>query len=199
MPILDEATADRVKGHLAYLRRPVELIATLDERIRSEQLRCLVEEIALLSDRVTARFDGGEARRPSLAIRADEGRPRVIFAGLPVSHEFSSLMLALLHLGGHPPREEEKLLEAVRNLDREYRFETYFQLSCQICPDVVQALNIMASLNPKVSHVAIDGVLFKPEAEARNVSAVPIIFLNGEPFGQGPMNLARIMAMLAEA
>ena len=105
----------------------------------------------------------------------------------------------MLHLGGHPPREEEELLEAARRLDGEYRFETFFQLSCQICPDVVQALNIIASLNPNVSHVAIDGALFKPESEARNVSAVPMVFLNGEPFGQGPIDLARIMAKLTEA
>lgn len=194
--MLDAATTAQLKTYLANLRRPIELVASLDDSAKASEMRGLVSDIAALSDLVTARFDGDDARRPSFAIRADDGRAEAVFAGLPMGHEFTSLVLALLHVGGHPPKEDAELLDAVRALQGEFRFETFFSLSCQNCPDVVQALNIMAALNPGVSHVAIDGALFQDEVERRQVMAVPAVFLNGEPFGQGRMDLAQIMAKL---
>jgi alkyl hydroperoxide reductase subunit F len=196
MPVLDAPTTAQLKGLLVNLRRPIELVASLDESAKSADMRSLVEEIAALSDKVTARFDGTDERRPSFAIEADQGRSRVVFAGLPLGHEFTSLILALLHVGGHPPKEEADLLDTVRGLEGPLHFETFFSLSCQNCPDVVQALNIMAALNPNVTHVAIDGGLFQDEVERRKIMAVPTVFLNGEPFGQGRMDLAEIVAKL---
>jgi alkyl hydroperoxide reductase subunit F len=99
-------------------------------------------------------------------------------------------------MGGHPPKEETELLDSVKALEGTFKFETFFSLSCQNCPDVIQAINIMAALNPGVSHVAIDGALFREEVEARKVMAVPAVYLNGEPFGQGRMDLSQIMAKL---
>src|SRR3546814_19501392 len=122
-------------------------------------MRALVEEVAAQSDLVTARFDGDDARRPSFAIRGAERRAEAVFAGLPMGHEFTSLILALLHVGGHPPKEDAELLDAVRALDREIAFETFFSLSCNNLPDVVQALNIMAALHTKIRHT--------PTADAR--------------------------------
>ncbi len=194
--MLDAATTTQLKTYLGNLRRPIELVASLGDDAKSSEMRQLVEEIAAASDKVTARFDGTDARRPSFAIRADGGKAEAVFAGLPLGHEFTSLILALLHVGGHPPKEEAELLDTVRGLEGDYRFETFFSLSCQNCPDVVQALNIMAALNPNVHHVAIDGALFQGEVEARKVMAVPAVFLNGEPFGQGRMDLAQIVAKL---
>ncbi|WP_374528655.1 alkyl hydroperoxide reductase subunit F [Novosphingobium sp.] len=194
--MLDAATTAQLKTYLGNLRRPIELVASLDDSAKSAEMRELVSEIAAQSDLVTARFDGTDARRPSFAIRADEGRAEAVFAGLPMGHEFTSLILALLHVGGHPPKEEADLLDAVRALEGEFHFETFFSLTCQNCPDVVQALNIMAALNPGVTHVAIDGALFQDEVERRKVMAVPMVFLNGEVFGQGRMDLAQIMAKL---
>jgi len=196
MPVLDAPTTAQLKGLLVNLRRPIELVASLDESAKSVDMRSLVEEIAALSDKVTARFDGTDERRPSFAIEADQGRSRVVFAGLPLGHEFTSLILALLHVGGHPPKEEADLLDTVRGLEGPLHFETFFSLSCQNCPDVVQALNIMAALNPNVTHVAIDGGLFQDEVERRKIMAVPTVFLNGEPFGQGRMDLAEIVSKI---
>lgn len=200
MPILDANTTAQLKTYLGNLRRPIELVASLDNSPKSAEMRSLVEEVAAQSDLVTARFDGDDARRPSFAIRADEGRAEAVFAGLPMGHEFTSLILALLHVGGHPPKEDAELLDAVRALAKddggEFVFESFFSLTCQNCPDVVQALNIMAALNPHVRHVAIDGALYQDEVERRQVMAVPAVYLNGEPFGQGRMDLAQIMAKL---
>jgi alkyl hydroperoxide reductase subunit F len=144
---------------------------------------------------VSARFDGTDARKPSFAIRADEGRAEAVFAGLPMGHEFTSLILALLHVGGHPPKEDADLLDQGARWKGRH-FETFFSLTCQNCPDVVQALNIMAALNPNVTHVAIDGAVFQDEVERRKIMAVPTVFLNGEPFGSGRMDLAQIVAKL---
>ena len=196
MPMLDANTTAQLKSYLGNLRRPIELVASLDASPKSAEMRSLVEEVAAQSDLVTARFDGDDARRPSFAIRADEGRAEAVFAGLPMGHEFTSLILALLHVGGHPPKEEAELLDAVRALEGDFTFETFFSLSCQNCPDVVQALNIMAALNPNIRHTAIDGAMFQDEVERRQVMAVPAVFLNGEPFGQGRMDLAQIVAKL---
>ncbi len=196
MPMLDANTTAQLKTYLGNLRRPIELVASLDSSPKSGETRALVEEVAAQSDLVTARFDGDDARRPSFAIRGDEGRAEAVFAGLPMGHEFTSLILALLHVGGHPPKEDAELLDAVRGLEGDFTFETFFSLSCQNCPDVVQALNIMAALNPNIRHTAIDGALFQDEVERRKVMAVPAVFLNGEPFGQGRMDLAQIVAKL---
>ena len=200
MPMLDANTTAQLKSYLGNLRRPIELVASLDASPKSAEMRALVEEVAAQSDLVTARFDGDDARRPSFAIRADEGRAEAVFAGLPMGHEFTSLILALLHVGGHPPKEEAELLDAVRGLAKDdggdLVFETFFSLSCQNCHDVVQALNIMAALGPNIRHTAIDGALFQDEVERRKVMAVPAVFLNGEPFGQGRMDLAQIVAKL---
>ncbi len=118
------------------------------------------------------------------------------FAGLPMGHEFTSLVLALLQVGGHPPKAGAAVLETVRALDGDFRFETYFSQSCQNCPDVVQALNLMAVLNPNVRHVAIDGADFPAEVEARQIMSVPAIYLNGKPFAQGRMTLEEVVAKL---
>ncbi|MFZ1478007.1 MAG: thioredoxin family protein, partial [Sphingorhabdus sp.] len=194
--MLDAATTTQLKSYLANLRTSVELVATLDDSAKSAEMRALVEAVAAQSELVSARYDGNAARVPSFAIRRADGTAETHFAGIPLGHEFTSLVLALLHMGGHPPKEEADLLDSVKALEGDFRFETFFSLSCQNCPDVVQAINIMAALNPNVHHVAIDGALFREEVETRKVMAVPAVYLNGEPFGQGRMDLAQIMAKL---
>ena len=194
--MLDAATTAQLKTYLANLRTPVELVATLDDSPKSAEMRALVQSVVEQSPLLSARFDGQADRTPSFAIRRADGTAETHFAGLPLGHEFTSLVLALLHMGGHPPKEEAELLDSVRALESVFKFETFFSLSCQNCPDVIQAINVMAALNPGVSHVAIDGAMFREEVETRKVMAVPAIYLNGEPFGQGRMDLSQIMAKL---
>jgi alkyl hydroperoxide reductase subunit F len=194
--MIDAATTAQLKTYLANLRTPVELIATLDDGPKSAEMRALVQTVVEQSPLLTARYDGHADRVPSFAIRRADGKAETQFAGLPLGHEFTSLVLALLHMGGHPPKEEAELLDSVKALEGTFKFETFFSLSCQNCPDVIQAINIMAALNPGVSHVAIDGAMFREEVETRKVMAVPAVYLNGEPFGQGRMDLSQIMAKL---
>ncbi|NQX94833.1 MAG: alkyl hydroperoxide reductase subunit F [Erythrobacter sp.] len=199
--MLDANMQGQLKQYLANLREPIELVATLDESPKSAQTRELLTQIAALHDKVTARFDGANARVPSFDIvRASNTDARVTFAGLPMGHEFTSLVLALLWAGGHPPKIDADLIEQARALvpenGGEYKFEMFFSLTCHNCPDVVQALTLMALENPNVSATLIEGGTHKAEVEARDIMAVPATFLNGETFYNGKMELSEILAKL---
>ncbi|MFC6670529.1 alkyl hydroperoxide reductase subunit F [Marinobacterium aestuariivivens] len=192
--MLDSNLKQQLTTYLQNIKTPVELSLSLDDSAKARELSSLAREIVELSDRITLTENGtASGRVPSLGVAPAGQAPRVEFAGVPMGHEFTSLVLALLQAGGHPAKAEAALLDQVRNLEGEYRFETFISLSCQNCPDVVQALNLMAVLNPNISHVMIDGALFQDEVGKRNVMAVPSVFLNGEPFGQGRMTLAEIV------
>ncbi|MHA0328750.1 alkyl hydroperoxide reductase subunit F [Sphingomonas melonis] len=193
--MLDANLTQQLKAYLVHVRFPVELVASLGQDAKSQQMRELIDEIAALSDKVSV-TTGDDDRTPSFLIRRAGTDIGVRFAGLPMGHEFTSLVLALLQVGGHPSKAAQDLIEQVVALDGDYHFETYFSLSCANCPDVVQALNLMAVLNPRVTHTAIDGALFQDEVASRKVMAVPTVFLNGEPFGQGRMELEQIVAKL---
>lgn len=192
--MLDDNIKAQLQAYLEKIVQPIELVASLDDGEKSRELRELVHEIAALSDKVGVREDNQFERRPAFGIARAGEAPRIHFAGLPLGHEFTSLILALLQTGGHPPRVEPEIIEQIRALEGEFRFETYVSLSCHNCPDVVQALNLMAVFNPGVSHAMIDGALFQDEVEKRQIMAVPTVFLNGEPFGQGRMELPEILA-----
>ena len=199
--MLDANLKTQLQGYLERLTQPVELVASLGDDAKSRELQELLQEIATLSDKVTYLRRDDDARRPSFAIvRLDsEGKGTDIsvrFAGLPMGHEFTSLVLALLQVGGHPSKETQETIARIQGLEGERTFETYFSLSCQNCPDVVQALNLMSVLNPKIRHTAIDGALFQEEVEKRGVMAVPSVFLNGQPFAQGRMELEGILAKI---
>ena len=194
--MLDAKLKDQLKAYLANITQPIELVASLDDGAKSKELLGLLETIASLGDKIALVKGGDDARKPSFLIRRTGTDIGVRFAGIPLGHEFTSLVLALLQVGGHPSKAAQDVIEQVKALDGDYRFETYFSLSCQNCPDVVQALNLMSVLNPRISHVAIDGALFQDEVTARKVMAVPTVFLNGEVFGQGRMDLEQIVAKL---
>ena len=197
--VLDAKLTSQLSTYLQKIVHPIELVPSLDDSPRAANMLALLHEIAALSDAITVGEEtaaDGEARRPSFAIRRVGSDVEVRFAGVPLGHEFTSLVLALLQVGGHPSTAAAELIEQVQSLDQDLRFETFYSLSCQNCPDVVQALNLMSVLNPRIQHVAIDGAVFREEAEARQVMAVPTVFLNGELFDQGRMTLEQIVAKL---
>ena len=194
--MLDAPLAKQLESLLEKVTQPIELESSLDDRPKSKELADLLDQIAGMSDLVTHVRTGNDRRRPSFVIRRLGSDIEVRFAGIPLGHEFTSLVLALLQVGGHPSKEAAELLDQVRNLDGDLHFETYFSLSCQNCPDVVQALNVMSVVNPRIKHTAIEGSLFQDEVDARQVMAVPTVFLNGEPFGSGRMNLEQIVGKL---
>ncbi|WKU18292.1 alkyl hydroperoxide reductase subunit F [Advenella alkanexedens] len=194
--MLDANIKSQLKTYLAMVSQPIEIVASLDDGAKSKELKELLQEIASVSDRVTLNEQGTDSRKPSFTINRPGTDISVQFAGIPMGHEFTSLVLALLQVGGHPIKLDESVIEQIRNLDGDYKFETYFSLSCQNCPDVVQALNVMSIINPRIKHVAIDGALFQDEVDSRQIMSVPTMFLNGEPFGQGRSSVEEILAKL---
>ncbi len=195
--MLDAAIKNPLQAYLGKVTSDVEITASLDDGEKSQEMRAMLQDIAALSPRLSyaERTDDSE-RKPSFALNRKGSQMGVRFAGIPMGHEFTSLVLALLQVGGHPPKASDEVLEQIRQLEGSFHFETYISLSCQNCPEVVQALNLMSVINPNITHVMIDGALFQDEVNARQIMAVPTIMLNGEKFGQGRMELEEILAKL---
>jgi alkyl hydroperoxide reductase subunit F len=194
--MLDTNVKTQLAAYLEKLQQPIELVASLDDSDAALQMRELLADIAALSHLVSVREDGTDARKPSFSVGRSGETARIRFAGIPMGHEFTSLVLALLQSGGHPPKVDSALIEQIRAIPGKFRFETFISLSCHNCPDVVQALNLMAVLNPGIESVMIDGALFQDEVNTRQIMAVPSVFLNGEPFGQGRMTIEEVVAKL---
>lgn len=194
--MFDQTMQAQLKTHLERIIQPIELVASLDEGDSATEMRDLLQEIAGLNEKIALRFDGAVSRRPSFAVGRAGEDARISFAGVPMGHEFTSLVLALLQTGGYPPKVDAAVIEQIRTLPGEYDFETYISLTCQNCPEVVQALNLMAAINPKIRHTMIDGALFQEEVNARQIMAVPSVYLNGQPFAHGRLNVEEILAKL---
>ncbi len=194
--MLDDSLKAQLQQYLGLLRQPIRLIASLDDSDTGAEMKALLETIVGLSDKVSLDTSGTDARRPSFVVaRAGESQG-VRFAGMPLGHEFTSLVLALLWTGGHPPKVEQDVIDSIKGLAGDFNFEVYMSLSCHNCPDVVQALSLMAIVNPKVKTAVIEGGAFQKEVEERQIMAVPMVFLNGQVFASGRMTVEEIVAKL---
>jgi len=194
--MLDAQLTTQLQAYLQNLREPIRLVASLDASDKAAEMRELLTEIAALSDKVSFDESGTDARKPSFVV-AKEGQSRgVRFAAIPLGHEFTSLVLALLWTGGHPPKVAPEVLDQIKALDTTLNFEVYMSLSCHNCPDVVQAATLMAIYNPQITTTVIDGGLYQAEVEARQVMGVPQVYANDAVFGTGKMSLEEIIAKL---
>jgi NADH-dependent peroxiredoxin subunit F len=183
--MLDSNLKTQLRAYLERVTQPIVLVASLDDRPASAEMKALLEDVAGLCDKITLRLDGSDARRPSFSIsRVGSQGMGVRFAAIPMGHEFTSLVLALLQAGGHPPKVEADVIEQIKGLksddanlnNGDMVFETYMSLTCHNCPDVVQAFNLMAVLNPRIKAVAIDGGLFEAEVAERDIMGVPSVY-----------------------
>ncbi|MBQ4833771.1 alkyl hydroperoxide reductase subunit F [Pseudoalteromonas sp. MMG010] len=192
--MLDNNIKNQLKSHFESLTQSVELLIALDDSNKSKEVESLANDLASLSDKITVTNNSDmNARRPSMVVHSPINDTHITFAGVPMGHEFTSLVLALLHTGGHTSKANKDDIEQIQSLDQELNFEVYISLSCQTCPQVVQALNTMAATNSKIKATMIDGALFQDEVEQRNILAVPAVYLNGEPFSQGALSLSDIL------
>lgn len=192
--MLDNKVKEQLRAYFTKLVNPVVLTASTDASAKSQEMLGLLKDLVGLSDKITLAENGSSTRKPSFTVNRSEGGCHIEFAGLPMGHEFTSLILAILQTGGYPPKVEVDVIEQIRQVEGSFQFETYISLTCQNCPEVVQALNLMAVLNPNISSTMIDGALFQDEVKERQIMAVPTIYLNGKEFGQGRMNVKEILA-----
>ena len=195
--MLDDTLKAQLAAYLERVSQPFEMVASLGADDNSRQMRELLQTIqSLRSDKISLRTDGDDARKPSFTLQRAGTATQLRFAGLPLGHEFTSLVLALLWTGGHPPKAEAEVIDQIQALDGDFNFEVYMSLSCHNCPDVVQALSLMAIFNPRVKTTVIEGGAFQEEVTAREIMAVPMVFLNGQVFGSGRMSVEEIVAKL---
>ncbi|MCP1308534.1 alkyl hydroperoxide reductase subunit F [Paenibacillus tyrfis] len=195
---LDADIREQLSQYLQLMEGDVQIQVSAGSDAVSHEMLELVDEIASLSSKITVERTE-LSRTPSFHVNRAGEDTGIAFAGIPLGHEFTSLVLALLQASGRPPKVEQHLIDQIKNIRGEYRFETYVSLSCHNCPDVVQALNVMSVLNPGISHTMIDGAAYKAEVESKNVMAVPSVYLNGEFFGSGRMSLEEILTKLGTA
>jgi alkyl hydroperoxide reductase subunit F len=194
--MLEDGLKAQLRSYLERVTQPFDIVASLDDSESSREMLGLLQDVQAQTDKITLKTDGADARKPSFSLNRTGAAMSLRFAAIPLGHEFTSLVLALLWVGGHPPKVEPDVIEQIKNLEGDFNFEVYVSLSCHNCPDVVQALNLMAVLNPRVKVVTIDGGLFQDEVNQRQIMAVPTIFLNGEVFGSGRMEIEEIIGKL---
>lgn len=192
---LDADIKAQLAQYLQLMEGDVRLRVSAGDDQTSKEMLDLVQELAAMSPRIQMEYTTLE-RTPSFSVDRANGESGIVFAGVPLGHEFTSLVLALLQVSGRAPKADQQVIDQAKKLQGRYAFETYVSLSCHNCPDVVQALNLMSVLNPGVSHTMIDGAAYKAEAESKNVMAVPSVYLNGEFFGGGRMSTEEILAKL---
>ncbi|MEW4152199.1 alkyl hydroperoxide reductase subunit F [Bacillus thuringiensis] len=193
--ILDADIKTQLSQYLQLMENDILLKVSAGDDNVSKDMLALVDELATMSSKITVEKVELE-RTPSFSVNRPGEDTGVVFAGIPLGHEFTSLVLALLQVSGRAPKIEQKLIDQIKNIQGEYHFESYISLSCHNCPDVVQALNVMSVLNPSITHTMIDGAAFKEEVESKDIMAVPTVYLNGESFGSGRMTLEEILAKM---
>ena len=197
--MLDSDMSAQLQNYMGLLRRPFTINASLGDDAKSGEMRDLLQQIAGMSDKITLQLDGNDARKPSFALTRADAEQHLRFATIPLGHEFTSLVLALLWTGGHPPKVSDALIAQIKALPGEYNFEVYISLSCHNCPDVVQALTLMAVFNPRVKVAIIDGALYQSEVDSRQVMAVPTLYLNGQMLANGRMTAEDILGKIDSA
>ncbi|MBZ4222147.1 alkyl hydroperoxide reductase subunit F [Bacillus wiedmannii] len=193
--ILDADIKTQLSQYLQLMENDILLKVSAGDDDVSKDMLALVDELATMSSKITVEKVELE-RTPSFSVNRPGEDTGVVFAGIPLGHEFTSLVLALLQVSGRAPKVEQKLIDQIKNIQGEYHFESYISLSCHNCPDVVQALNVMSVLNSGITHTMIDGAAFKEEVESKDIMAVPTVFLNSESFGSGRMTLEEILAKM---
>ena len=194
--MLDNETKAQLAQYLELLEGDVQFLASLGTDENSKKTTEFLNEVAAMSDKITLET-ASLPRTPSFEINPVGGKSGITFAGLPLGHEFTSFILALLQVAGRPPKIEAEVANQIKAIDRPLHFETYVSLTCHNCPDVVQALNIMSVLNPLISHTMIEGGMYQEEVEAKNVMAVPTVFLAGEEFASGRMTIEQLVEKVA--
>lgn len=193
--MLDNNIKTELAQYLNLLENDLVIVLSVDGSEKSIEMKEFLNDIASITPRITLKEDKLN-RTPSFKINQKDVDFGVEFAGIPTGHEFNSLILALLHVSGRKPKLEDDIINKIKNIKDKLHFTSYISLTCQNCPDVVQALNMMSVLNPNITHTMVDGAVFTEEAEERDVLSVPTVFLNDEFFSSGRTSVEEILEKL---
>ncbi|MDF3003290.1 MAG: alkyl hydroperoxide reductase, subunit [Bacillota bacterium] len=196
--LLDQDIKEQLSQYLQLMEGDVLIKVSAGSDTISSDMIALVDEIASMSPMIAIEKTK-LPRTPSFSIHRAGEDSGITFAGIPLGHEFNSLVLALLQVSGRAPKVEPKIIDQIKAIKGKYHFETYINLSCHNCPEVVQALNLMSVLHPDITHTMVDGAAFQEEVQTKEIMAVPSVYLNGEFFSSGRMDVEEILAKLSDS
>lgn len=197
MSLLDSNLTTQLAGLLTKMVNPINLVAYVDSSKNSQKVIELLNEVADQSSKITViKGDKNSAnRKPSFEVLNPQTNVSVSFAGLPLGHEFSSLVLAILQVSGYAPKISDSQRKAILSIGS-HEITTYMSVTCINCPEVVQSLNTISIINPKVKHIAVEGSAFKDEVDALGVMSVPAVFENGKMISSGRSSIDELVAIL---
>ena len=193
--MLDQNLKNQLAQYLDMLKTEVTIGLSVTNDEKSNKVRGFVEDVASLSDKINV-VEKNLAHTPAFELIGEKDHGQIIFAGVPLGHEFSSFALALLQVGGIEPKIDESTKNRILAIEDTQKLETIVSLSCHNCPEVVQSFNIMAVLNPNINHTMIEGSMFQEIAEDRDVLAVPAIFKDGEFLEGGKQTMDSILELI---
>ena len=187
-----------LKGYTANMKNGVTFVLQTGEHSKRAELHDFLSQIASTSEHISLQEKDAGFRSPITFELITDKPTGIQFSGIPSGHEFNSLVLAILWASGTEIKLDEALQQSISRLDQPVKFEVFVSLDCHNCPDAVQALNQFALLNDNISTEMIDGGLFQEEISRRDIQGVPVIYLNGERFANGKINISSIVSDLAE-
>ena len=194
---LEQNIKNQLSAYMAKIENPIQIVYFENQSPKSNEMVELLKEVHQMTDKIDLQIGNDPTHRsPSFQVNHPGQETGIVFAGVPMGHEFTSFILAILQVGGYPLKIEKELIDQIKSIQGSYEFETYISLSCHNCPDVVQGLNVMSLLNPGIKHTMIDGDVYQDEVKDKKIMSVPTIFLNGKEFGQGRMELEEIVAKI---
>ncbi|MGX7162943.1 alkyl hydroperoxide reductase subunit F [Enterococcus massiliensis] len=194
--MLDNETKTQLAQYLALLESDIVFSADLGRDADSQKVAEFLEEVAAMTPRIMIEKTH-LSRTPSFEVNKSGEKSGIAFAGLPLGHEFTSFILALLQVSGRPPKIDEEVAKRIREIKKELHFVTYVSLTCHNCPDVVQALNIMAVLNPQITHTMVEGSMYQAEVDEQKIMAVPTVYLNEKEFSSGRQSIEQLLEKAA--
>ena len=193
--MLDQNLKNQLAQYLDMLKTEVTIGLSVTNDEKSNKVRGFVEDVASLSDKINV-VEKDLAYTPAFELIGEKDHGQIIFAGVPLGHEFSSFALALLQVGGIEPKIDDTTKKRIKAIEDTQNLETIVSLSCHNCPEVVQSFNIMAVLNPNINHTMIEGSMFQDLAEDRDVLAVPAIFKDGEFLEGGKQTMDSLLELI---
>lgn len=194
---LDTNLKNQIKEYFELLESEVIFSLDVDESQDSVKMKEFLEEVVSLSNKLSIR-EAQLERTPSFRLDAQDKVGNIVFSMIPLGHELSTFILATLQVSGRTPKVDQHVIDQIKKIDQPLKFQSYISLSCHICPDVVQAINIMAVINDNVSHTIIDGGIYREEVETLGIMAVPTVMLDGDEFSAGRTSLEEMLEKLVK-
>lgn len=200
--MLTQDILNALKGYMKDLKNDITFVVQTGEHKKRAELLEMLNQLATTSSKITvAELDRStDLRSPvSFLVQANGIDTGIMFSGVPGGHEFNSLILAVLQSGGSELKLDKSIQNMVKKVTGKLKFQVYVSLSCHACPDVVQAMNQFALLNPNIETEMIDGGVYPELIEQNNIQGVPTVYMNGEVFASGMVDIAGIIEKLSAA